>query len=522
MDSSHALETAIVGAGVSGVYCGWRLLDKGGKKNVAVFEGDDHVGGRLLSVAPPEIPGMRAELGGMRILKNEQVRITTLISKLGVETYPFPVGEPSNIAYLRGVHLRDSDFADNYDKVPYSLGFQEEGKTPGEIVIDAIEQVVPGITQMSEPRRREVVKTAEFAGTPLHQQGFWQVLSRVLSHEAYSLAVAAGGYQTTLTSWNAADAIPWFLSDFGVNAKYFGFVKGFQEVPLELAERFENLGGRIELKAKLRSLDVVENGLIELRFEDREPVRAHSVILAMPRRSLDLLEPTGAVLSNVHARTLISSVTPRPLFKLFTTYDDPWWLASGVQKGRSVTDLPVRQTYYWPKGDGSAVTKGKAMLMASYDDGVNIGYWDAFRPKRGLAWTKLEEAEPIDQPEPYLGSPEAEDLAEPKWKHYRAPKPMVEEVQRQLLRLHGLRYSPPARAASFRDWGDDPFGGGWNAWNIGVKSWDVEKEILQPVPGVPVHICGEAYSREQGWVEGALDTADQVLARFFGIAALSS
>jgi monoamine oxidase len=39
------------------------------------------------------------------------------------------------------------------------------------------------------------------------------------------------------------------------------------------------------------------------------------------------------------------------------------------------------------------------------------------------------------------------------------------------------------------------------------------------VPDVPVYICGEAYSRAQGWVEGALDTADQVLAKL-GVAPL--
>ena len=32
-----------------------------------------------------------------------------------------------------------------------------------------------------------------------------------------------------------------------------------------------------------------------------------------------------------------------------------------------------------------------------------------------------------------------------------------------------------------------------------------------------VHICGEAYSLDHGWTEGALQTADRVLTRFFGL-----
>jgi hypothetical protein len=48
----------------------------------------------------------------------------------------------------------------------------------------------------------------------------------------------------------------------------------------------------------------------------------------------------------------------------------------------------VRQTYYWPKDDDSPVTEERAMLMASYGDGVNISYWDGFRDKRSIGWPK--------------------------------------------------------------------------------------------------------------------------------------
>ena len=37
--------------------------------------------------------------------------------------------------------------------------------------------------------------------------------------------------------------------------------------------------------------------------------------------------------------------------------------------------------------------------------------------------------------------------------------------------------------------------------------------MINPIDGVPLYICGEAYSNWHGWVEGALETADLVLAR---------
>ena len=520
--SEENLDVAIIGGGVSGVYSAWRLLTDGKQQRVTVFEDADHIGGRLLSVVPPKIPHMTAELGGMRILPAVQPRITKLIDVLNgdaapeekIETYPFPVDQPNNISYLRGVHLRLSDFTANPAKVPYNLTFQERGNTAGQLALNAIEQVVPGITDpnLSEAQRRKMAQAAHFGNRPLFQQGFWGVLMRVMSSEAYQLALAAGGYESTLTNWNAADAIPWYLSDFGVKPEYRGFRKGFQQVPLTLADRVKKAHGGIWCNTKIKGFELKDGG-VEIRLEDERIIHANNLILAMPRRALELLEPESPFLQDPSVQKLVRSVTPRPLFKLFTTYADPWWLPAGVSKGRTTTDMPVRQTYYWPKDDGEAAQGGRAMLMASYDDGTNIGFWDGFRNKRGIGWRA--DVSGVGHREYYKGADDED--ADSEWRKYRAPRRMVAEVQRQLLEVHGLKFLPDVRSASYKDWGDDPFGGGWNSWNIGVKSWEVKTEILRPAPDAPVFICGEAYSDAQGWVEGALETADAMLKKHFGI-----
>lgn len=521
---AEPLEVAIVGAGVSGVYSGWRLLTAGRCKpgEVTVFEAGDRVGGRLLSVQPPGIDNMVAELGGMRILPEVQPRIKELLAQLDrlgdpIERYPFPVDKPVNIAYLRGVHLRLQDFTTRPELVPYRLNFLERGQTPGSIILNAISQIVPGITAdgLSEYQRRAMARDCEFGGKPLYQQGFWQVLMRVISGEAYQLGLDAGGYQSTLSNWNAADAIPWYLSDFGVNAQYEGFKRGFQQVPLRVAQEFQKAGGTLERGRQLIGFQVsADNAGVTLHFAGGESVQARHLVLAMPRRSLDLVRPGSAFLQELDVRMLVESVTPRPLFKLFTTYQYPWWRASNVEAGRTVTDLPVRQTYYWPTDQGKPAQSGPSMLMASYDDGLNIGFWDGFRPKRGVGWR--ENAERSLHLEYFTGRSEDEagPAADLDWYRYRAPRAMVAEVQRQLALIHGLSFTPEVREAAFHDWGDDPFGGGWNSWNIGVRSQDVVQRIVQPRDGTPVYVCGEAYSDAQGWVEGALQTADLMLRKF--------
>jgi monoamine oxidase len=91
---------------------------------------------------------------------------------------------------------------------------------------------------------------------------------------------------------------------------------------------------------------------------------------------------------------------------------------------------------------------------------------------------------------------------------------MIAEMAKQLRQIHALEYTPIVRNASFRDWGEDPFGGGWNSWNIGVNSEEVKHKIVHPIDDCQLYICGEAYSDGQGWVEGALQTAELMLAKF--------
>src|SRR5262245_7161140 len=92
--SGEILDVAIVGGGISGIYCGWRLLlsdpgqlrilgrpiSNGRRLRVKVFEGSRRVGGRLLSARPPGMSTL-CELGGMRFV-SAQRRVVGLVNEL--------------------------------------------------------------------------------------------------------------------------------------------------------------------------------------------------------------------------------------------------------------------------------------------------------------------------------------------------------------------------------------------------------------------------------------------------------
>jgi monoamine oxidase len=82
----------------------------------------------------------------------------------------------------------------------------------------------------------------------------------------------------------------------------------------------------------------------------------------------------------------------------------------------------------------------------------------------------------------------------------------------QLRQMHAIEYFiPRPYTAIFKDWRKDPFGGGWHFWNVDVRPWEVIKRMRRPSEDHHVYICGEAYSNNQGWVEGALSSAELLL-----------
>ena len=509
------LDVAIVGAGVSGIWSGWRLTDKSAgaarRERVAVFELSDRIGGRLLSVRLPGQPDIACELGGMRYLSSQPIVSWLVEQVLGLTPIPAPVAEPGNIAYLRGRRLHISDLA-NPDLVPYDLAPDERARA-GTLLPDAIAAIAPSTVGLTGERLRAAVETAECNGRPLWQQGFWNLLAQTMSGEAYRFAQQSGGYDTTQLNWNAADTIV-LNSDFGPTIQYHRIGEGYEQVPVQLAARFQANGGEVRLRQRVRSLAAatLPDGTtgVELVVEDLDAgkqvkVLARSVVLAMPRRSLELLDPTGPIMGDTVFRELMATVTPIPLFKAFLAYHQPWWTNVGMSSGRSVTDLPLRQTYYW------STTATNSMLLATYDDTDDVGFW------QGLA------ADPAtyDLVTGHLpAEARASIAAEPgdnRWQQWSAPAALVAEVHRELMITHGVSEAPPPYAAVYHDWIDDPFGGGVNFWNVGVKSWEVGVAIAHPVSTAPVYVTGEAYSRAQGWVEGALQTAEHVLTTYFGL-----
>ena len=557
-------DIVIVGGGIAGIYTAWRLimadkadpskLKKWKKKSrlrIAVYEGSDRIGGRLLSATPPHFNSvMNCELGGMRFVSTQQYISSLIINKLKIGHPLQAVGEPINIIYMRRKLLRSFQLCDP-DALPYNLTEEEKlalksgGTTADNFLGWAVLKLIPGVAGLAGEDLKQYLQTVIIDGIPLYQHGFWDLVSKVLSHEAYRIAIKAVGYDVLGSNTNAVNCISEYF-DFTPTAQFYLIDGSYDVVPWTLQKQFEEAGGKVITRKWLENFDEVQledkTKGVEMNFyKQSKALNAAALILALPLRSLELLEQTGPVMDPTRApqlRSMMNSVSPIGLFKMVLVYDKPWWEKKAyVTKGRSLTDLPVRQLYYWGvEVDPKTGDQGKAVLMA-YNDSESTTFWSGFRTGP-LGPNDDKEQNGIEHPRHIMfyknavmfsrknkatgkAVSAAKDpwltLKRKNWDNHPAPKRMVDEMHKQIMEMHGVTDAPAPIDAAFKNWGDDPYGAAVHFWNSGYKSWEVMPAITKPVKDFPCFICGEAWSENQTWAEGSLQTSEIVLQKHFGL-----
>jgi len=534
--NDEILDIAIVGGGVSGIYSGWRLLNddprrlmilgrtvsNGRKLRVKLFEGSRRIGGRLLSARPPGMSTI-CELGGMRFV-SAQNRVVGLVKELNLPHHRLYTFDSNNHAFIRGNHLRISDL-NNPSVLPYRLTPVEREcvrkSGPDVLITCGISGLLPGIANLHGEELFSYLQTAEVDGTPLYQHGLWNLLARTMSPEAYMLSRATIGFDILFSNANAVNLILEYLRHTP-DVTYQILDNGYDALPWALQEKFEQAGGQVVEGAWLSGFRPVplNDGSAGVQLDFRGPcpsVKARAIMLAMPKRSLELILPSCPVLTGDRASTfqsLLNSVRPVAGCKLFICYSNPWWQATGVCRGESITDLPIRQCWYWTGSQHAncGSETGDAIVMV-YNDSSSVDFWAGLRSSHAT-------------PAKFMGSCGSESQGETNeirlrdnWSDHTAPAEMVVEVHRQLLAIHDVRSAPDPIQAAYANWSDDPFGAGAHMWNPGAKSWSIVDQMTHPVPDFPCYICGEAYSTTQGWVEGALETAEIVLQKRLGLSA---
>jgi len=512
MSQATQADIVVVGGGMAGLYFAWRMLRHKPSLQITILEMLPRPGGRLhTDIVQIDGKPVKNEEGAMRF-SADMDHLMWLLRALHLDRsiMPFEMGDSHNLYYLRG---RRQTFGDMKDaqrwSTIYHLRPSEQGRQPNQILQDVFEDVLKqnGVNpKAGYPRTPEQWQQARLKylhrGVPLYQWGFWALLVDYgLSQECLQMIEDSLGFLAFYDQPVNAGIGFQTMGDFDKLPRYLTLKPGYQTLPDTLARQVEQLGARLLLG---HTVDGFEGSAAHPGYEvhartsggQRSVFHCPQLVLALPSRPLQMLALHSPPLrDNAGLMADVRSVTSMPLTKINLYFHERWWFNRyKVSTGGSFTDLPMGQFYcYAPLSQDSI--RGPAS-MTLYCDFDRTNYWDALQR---------------------IGSPFApiDGLAQPA--HSTAASTfVVEQAMRQLAEFFGDAALPQPLLSTYVRWGTPQFGDGDHSWVVGADDRAIARRLLNPEAG-RLYICGEAYSDEQAWVDGALRSTENLLQGCFGL-----
>ena len=281
----------------------------------------------------------------------------------------------------------------------------------------------------------------------LRNYTFQEYAEKVLQKEEVEFMIVAAGYSGQLKHMNMYDAYHLFKT--GIRDDVTFYAGYFHHLISELVQDLKKKGAKMRLNSMVRDV-YFDKDLGHYCIEyAKERVKTQNVIFAIPKPALLKISFLQPVFP-----LLRESVGCKALCRVYAKFkrDDIWF--KDIKK--TVTNNPLR--YIIP------MDSEKGIIMISYTDDMYCDYWR----KRRDDQSKLKKS--IVK---WVGKTFSIDIEEPEkvWVFY---------------------------------------------WDCGVGYWKKEVNSVQVAdflanPMENVYICGENYSLEQSWVEGALESTERVL-----------
>lgn len=283
----------------------------------------------------------------------------------------------------------------------------------------------------------------------LRQESFRTYASKYLTKEELEFMLVASGYSGQLKYMNAYDACNLFSKGIRPDIKYYG---GYYHTLIEeLVKELKSKKGNLRLNSHVNDFKYDKQNDIYVVKYNNKTIETKKLVLCIPQQAL-LNVP---FLKTIHP-LLKNSIKCKALCRVYALFkkEDIWF--QDVTK--TVVNNPLR--YVIP------FDESKGLIMISYTDDKYTNFWG-----------NLKE----DQ----------EELKKQIVKYVR------ETFQKEI--------NEPEKVWVFN-------------WDCGVTYWlpkknskEISETLLNPFQNM--YICGENYSLNQSWVEGALETVNSCLGK---------
>ena len=307
----------------------------------------------------------------------------------------------------------------------------------------------------------------------LQMQTLADVCRRIMGAEQATAFFNKFPYHTEVHRLRADLALDTFTAVMGHEKGFCTVRGGFAQIPVAIAADVRRAGGTIWLGASLERWSSGTGGLkatVNLSRADGTdrtvPIYPKKMILALHAGALQAFPQTHswAPLRHLGVARLLRIYAVFPQQNLCDSTTGPWF--AGMSK--VVTPGPLR--YVIP------INEAAGTIMISYTDGDDTApFWDAAQAADTSA---------------------------------AATKRLTKRIMTHVRRLFGSSIPDPLYLKA-------------HPWTVGSTYWkpgrynvdDVIKASRQLQPSV--YVIGESFSKEQAWIEGALESADGFLAAHY-------
>jgi protoporphyrinogen oxidase len=286
----------------------------------------------------------------------------------------------------------------------------------------------------------------------LQSQTYQTFANTILTKEEFQFILdSCANYYTILKEMNCYEALK--LLSFVVNdhIKYYGFSCGFSKMIETLCKNKTN---NIQFKTKSEVTHIKYNSIQKIYTVSYNNKIAKSKILILTTPKPTLLQ--YKILQPIFP--LLRSIKIKSLCRIYSIFNpkDIWFQDIGKisTNNSSRTMIPVN--------------KEKGVIMISYSDGKYADYWNKQKNQSKMVNELLENVN------------------------------------------NTLKIKP-----------NKPFFTKKCYWKVATAYWlknrdskSISKKIQKPFEDQLLYICGENYSRIQGWIEGALIMVEDMLAQF--------
>lgn len=547
-DSMHA-DIAVIGAGISGLYCALRINQSYPSKKIAIVERLNRTGGRLdtdlIAVKPGEV--VREEEGGMRF-QYSMTELMALVKEMGLcdQIVPFPMASDigtlgnTNRFLLRGRSFTAQEAIAGDNQIwgeIYNLNEDEKGKSPVDIIHDVYTAVLDA-NHTTQPENQTpdywtmLRNEFQWKGMPLRDWQMWGLLRDMnYSEECVQMLSESIGFAGPFKApINAGDAFQ-ILADFPKDPTYFTFVKGFntltnavrdalpeEQVSIALSTNVNVIEREGEgFKLALTQAPDQKNSSPNIPGGVQKTISCDQIVVATATKSMEELFATSPAFNeSPDAQKLwdnIHSARGMRLMKINLYFDQPWWLDKDgaveppVQFGPNFSSLPLNSIYPFYSIPESLTASEQSKLSAEegeqYKAAALTMYCDF---ENSMFWQGLQNVGEM------FTSPLQEKQSVPPQTLFPASVAVVSELKKQLSQLFSIDEGavPEPVLTSYRLWdGAEDFEYAYHQWRLGVDDIAVRDYLASPLANV--FFCNEAISDMQGWVNGSLRSCDLAL-----------